>query len=153
MDGSPSFGQAQRRVNGHEVGPRVPDRVKNVLVAERNVCRCAQAAQEAHASRPAWRTGEIDTDNDQRCTGRHNGSGDRRYCSRTGESAAARARGSVESDRVGTPSPSAGRPRCGGIITEKENIPFVLPGVATVRFTSCCLTHGRKDTIMSALAS
>jgi hypothetical protein len=37
-------------------------------------------------------------------------------------------------DRVGTPSPSAGRPRCGGIITEKENIPFAWSGNGSIHF-------------------
>ena len=65
MNRSSSFGQAQRRVNGHEVRPGVPDRVKDVVVAERHVCLGFQTAQETEAGRTAWRTGEIYPDHDQ----------------------------------------------------------------------------------------
>lgn len=53
MNRSSSFGQAQRRVNGHEVRPGVPDRVKDVVVAERHVCLGFQTAQETDAGRTA----------------------------------------------------------------------------------------------------
>jgi len=53
MNRSSSFGQAQRRVNGHEVRPGVPDRVKDVVVAERHVCLGFQTAQETDSGRTA----------------------------------------------------------------------------------------------------
>jgi hypothetical protein len=65
MNGAPSFGQAQRGVNRNEIGPRQPDNLQYLVVAVPNVSVGSQATKETQAGGPAWRTGEIDADNDR----------------------------------------------------------------------------------------
>ena len=72
MDRLASFGQAERRVNGNEIGLCLMYRVQDVFIAERNVRVRPQASQEAHARRTTRRTRQVDPDNNKRLAVRHN---------------------------------------------------------------------------------
>lgn len=66
MDRPPSFGQAERSVNGNKVGLCLMDYVQDVFIAERNVRVSPQAAKETHTRRPARRTREVYADHQER---------------------------------------------------------------------------------------
>jgi hypothetical protein len=71
MDRPSSFGQAERSVNGNEVGLCLMDHVQDVFIAERNVRVSPQAAKETHTGRTARRTREVYADNDKRFFAAH----------------------------------------------------------------------------------
>ena len=73
-DRPPSFGQAERRVNGNEVGPGLMDRVQDVLIAARDSRVGPQATQEAYTGRTARRTGEVYAEHNKRFAVRRNDS-------------------------------------------------------------------------------
>jgi len=60
-----SFGQAERSIDGNEIGPGLSYLVQYVFIAERDVGLRPQAAKETETGRTARRTCEVDPKNNK----------------------------------------------------------------------------------------
>ena len=60
-----SFGQAERSIDGNEIGPGLSYLVQYVVIAERDVRVGPQAAKKTDTGRTARRTCEVDPKNDK----------------------------------------------------------------------------------------
>ena len=59
------FGQAERSIDGNEIGPGLSYLVQYVFIAERDLRLRPQAAKETQTGRTARRTCKIDPENDK----------------------------------------------------------------------------------------
>src|SRR5437867_7209158 len=65
-----SFGQAERSIDGNEIGPGLSYLVQYVVIAERDVRVGPQAAKKTDTGRTARRTCDVDPKNDKSLAGR-----------------------------------------------------------------------------------
>jgi len=71
MDRLSPFGQAERSIDGNEIGTCLLYRVHYVVIAERDVRFGPQAAKKTQTCRTARRPGEIDPEHNKRFSAAH----------------------------------------------------------------------------------